>query len=70
MFGGVSVLSVAARGSSKEVGEETGRTDGGGGRGLQEVHFRQAGDWSMWEPLALLTGHFCSLNYLQLLGAN
>lgn len=30
-------------------------------RGLQEVHFRQGGDWSMWDPLALLTGHFCSL---------
>lgn len=27
-------------------------------RGLQEVHFRQGGDWSMLDPLALLTGHF------------
>lgn len=36
-------------------------------KGLQEVQFRQGGDWSMWDPLALLTGHFWSLKYLRLL---
>lgn len=33
-------------------------------KGLQELHFRQGGgegDWSMWDPLALLTGHVWSL---------
>lgn len=36
-------------------------------KGSQEVQFRQGGDWSMWDPLALLTGHFWSLKYLWLL---
>lgn len=45
---------------------ETGRRDVGRRKGLQEVHFRQGGDWSMWDPLALLTGHVWSLKYLQL----
>lgn len=49
-----------------EEEEETGRTDVGGGKGgLQEVHIRQGGDWSMWDPLALLTGHFWSVKYLR-----
>ena len=42
---------------SGEFSEETGRRDVGRRKGLQEVHFRQGGDWSMWDPLALLTGH-------------
>lgn len=47
----------------EEEQEETGRTDVGGGKGLQEVHIRQGGDWSMCEPLALLTGRFWSCGY-------
>lgn len=36
-------------------------------KGVTGSAFRQGGDWSMWEPLALLTGHFCSPKCLQLL---
>lgn len=49
------------RAGSGEFLEETGGRDVGGRKGLQVVHFRQGGDWSMWDPLALLTGHVWSL---------
>lgn len=37
-------------------------------RGRKGLQFRQGGDWLMWDPLALLTGHVWSLTSLLIYG--